>query len=86
MKMLPLPFFTELDNARNTLLAGAGGCFDLFSGPPLYFGLKKAGKTVHLANLSFSFLPPPEATREKRLSPSLLQVTADTPSFGEYFP
>jgi hypothetical protein len=42
--MLELPFFAELKNARNILLAGAGGGFDIFSGLPLYFGLKNAGK------------------------------------------
>ncbi len=68
------------------MLAGAGGGFDIFSGLPLYFGLKAAGKQVYLANLSFSFLPPPQVTKEPRLSPSLIKVTADTPLFGNYFP
>ena len=39
-----------------------------------------------MANLSFSFLPPPQATKEERPSPSLLKVTADTLLFGDYFP
>ena len=56
--MLKLPFFTELEAAKNILIAGAGGGYDIFSGLPLYFGLQAAGKKVHLANLSFSFLPP----------------------------
>jgi len=84
--MLELPFFKELDNAQNILLAGAGGGFDIFSGLPLYFGLEAAGKKVHLANLSFSFLPPAQVTKETRLSPSLLKVTADTPLLSDYFP
>jgi hypothetical protein len=84
--MLNLPFFGELDQARNVLLAGAGGGFDIFSGLPLYFGLKDAGKQVHLASLSFSFLPPPQVTKESRWSPSLLNATADTPAFTDYFP
>ncbi len=84
--MLRLPFFDELSDAQTVLLAGAGGGFDVFSALPLYFGLKNAGKTVYLANLSFSFLPPPQATKEERLSPSVLKVTADTPLFGDYFP
>lgn len=57
MNCLHLPFFTELDHARIILLAGAGGGFDIFSGLPLYFGLRDAGKQVHLANLSFSSRP-----------------------------
>jgi hypothetical protein len=84
--MLKLPFFTELEKSQNILLAGAGGGFDIFSGLPLYFGLQAEGKQVYLANLSFSFLPPPQVTKEERLSPSLLKVTADTPLFSDYFP
>jgi len=38
-------------------IAGAGGGFDVFSGLPLYFGLRAAGKKVTLANLSFSKVP-----------------------------
>lgn len=84
--MLRLPFFAELEEARNVLVAGAGGGFDVFSGLPLYFGLKAAGKTVHLGSLSFSFLPPESATGVPRLSPSLLEVNADTRGFTDYFP
>ena len=84
--MLELPFFKELDKAQNILIAGAGGGFDIFSGLPLYFSLEAAGKQIHLANLSFSFLPPPQVTKESRLSPSLLKVTADTPVLTDYFP
>jgi len=84
--MLELPFFKELEKSKNILLAGAGGGFDIFSGLPLYFGLEAAGKRIHLANLSFSFLPPHQVTKEDRLSPSLLKVTADTPLLTDYFP
>jgi hypothetical protein len=84
--MLQLPFFAELENVGNILIAGAGGGFDIFSGLPLYFGLKNAGKTVHLANLSFSVLSPPGKTNEDRLSPALCRVTANTPVIGSYFP
>ena len=80
--MLKLPFFQELDKAENILIAGMGGGFDIFCGLPLYFSLKAQGKQVHLANLSFSFLPP----LDDRLSPTMLAVTADTPRFGDYFP
>jgi hypothetical protein len=84
--MLKLPFHHELEKSQNVLLAGAGGGFDIFSGLPLYFGLKALGKQVHLANLSFSFLPPTQVTKEDRLSPALLKVTADTPLLTDYFP
>ena len=81
--MLELPFITQLNEGKRILLAGAGGGFDIFCALPLYFSLKGAGKTVFLANLSFSFLPPID---EERLNPNLLRVTADTPLFGDYFP
>src|SRR3954465_402545 len=71
MDYLRLPFFAELDRASAVLLAGAGGGFDVFSGLPLYFGLRQAGKQVHLANLSFSHLegasaPSPSSGRCRR--------------------
>lgn len=81
--MLTAPFLQELEPAQNVLIAGIGGGFDVFSGLPLYFGLQQAGKRVHLANLSFSRLPPePEA----RLAPALLRVSAVTPLVDRYFP
>jgi hypothetical protein len=82
MQLLNLPLFSELNTAETILLAGAGGGFDIFCGLPLYFSLKAMGKTVYLANLSFSNLP----DDEMRLSPSLLKVTADTPCPRNYFP
>lgn len=84
--MLTLPFFDELSGSKNILVAGAGGGYDIFCGLPLYFGLRSEGKNVYLANLSFSFLPPAGAVGKERLSPSLLEVTADTPLFTHYFP
>ena len=83
--MLQLPFFAQLDDAQNILLAGAGGGFDIFSGLPLYFGLKNAGKAVYLANLSFSNLPY-QGPMDTRLSPALCRVTANTPPDDIYFP
>src|SRR3954454_8804934 len=83
MPYLNLPFFAELDKANSILLAGAGGGFDIFSGLPLYFGLRAAGKQVHLANLSFSHL---EAATGRRLAPAALEVTADSAARAAYFP
>lgn len=84
--MLRLPVFDVLADAKNILVAGAGGGYDVFCGLPLYFGLRAEGKNVHLANLSFSFLPPEHITNEPRLSPSLLKVTPETPLLTDYFP
>jgi len=68
MDLLRLPIFRELDGANRILLAGAGGGFDIFCGLPLYFGLRAAGKSVHLANLSFAPLHTsrPAAGRRRR--------------------
>ena len=51
---LNLPILNQLKDSQNILIAGAGGGFDVFCGLPIYFTLKEMGKTVHLANLSFS--------------------------------
>jgi hypothetical protein len=51
---LNLPILDKLADSTNILIAGAGGGFDIFVGLPIYFTLKALGKTVHLANYSFS--------------------------------
>jgi hypothetical protein len=81
--LLHLPFFAEIQDARNILVAGAGGGFDLFCGLPLYFGLRAAGRQVYLANLSFSAL---RSTTARQLGPALFEVTADTDRIRRYFP
>jgi hypothetical protein len=50
------PLFAALAPARNVLIAGAGGGFDVYAGLPLALALWQSGVTVHLANLSFSEL------------------------------
>ena len=82
--MLSIPFFDDLSHAKNILIAGAGGGFDVFSGLPLYVALQRAGKTVHLANLTFSNLPPDSAGRA--LTDVLVEVTADSEGSKYYFP
>jgi len=76
-------FFSRLESAKSVLIAGAGGGFDIFSGLPLYFHLRAAGKTVHLANLSFSDIHSAEG---RFLTPALLEVRWDTQSRASYFP
>ena len=51
---LNLPILHLLEKSQNILIAGAGGGFDVFAGLPLYFALRDLGKTVHLANYSFT--------------------------------
>jgi hypothetical protein len=66
-------------------LAGAGGGFDVFSGLPLYYGLRDQGKDVFLANLSFTNL---EQVGGRRVTRALKEVTADSspPPYVNYFP
>ena len=82
--LFSLPFWDKLEGAQTVLLAGAGGGYDIFCGLPLYHRLKSAGKTVHLANLSFSDLG--GSTGKWLRAPTLLRV--DGNSFGneKYFP
>jgi hypothetical protein len=53
---LNLPILEQVADSKNILIAGAGGGFDIYSGLPVYFTLRESGKTVHLANLSFTNL------------------------------
>ena len=81
--MLTLPFLAEIEKSENVLIAGAGGGFDIFSGLPLYFGLRETGKRVHLANLSFSDI---HSSTGRRFASSLVEVTATTEGREFYFP
>lgn len=78
-----LPFFNKIEKANNVLIAGAGGGFDVFCGLPLYFWLKGKGKTVHLANLSFSDLGYSDGERP---TPGLVRVLPGTNGSSAYFP
>ncbi|WP_417913508.1 hypothetical protein [Candidatus Electronema sp. JM] len=75
MNLASQPLFDELKDSKNIFIAGAGGGFDVFSGLPVYFSLRKHGKKVFLANLSFSNLS--EATGVQLTSSALL-VNADS--------
>jgi hypothetical protein len=81
MSFLQLPFYGEIERAQRVLIAGMGGGFDVYCGLPLYFGLRAAGKTVHLANLSFSPLP-----AGRQLGPALFEIRHDSRVDGWYFP
>jgi hypothetical protein len=83
MEFLRLPFFDAIADAKTVLLAGAGGGYDIFTGLPLYFGLRAAGKTVHLANLSFSHL---YASNGRRIGEALVEVRHRTEGSLRYFP
>ncbi len=83
LKHLQMPFIDQLQEASSVLIAGAGGGYDVFSGLPLYFALREEGKTVHLANLSFSRL---KAASGRRLTPAMLEVTPESGGSQSYFP
>lgn len=53
---MQIPFFDAMASARSVLIAGAGGGFDVVSGIPIYLYLRRLGKQVTLANLSFTEL------------------------------
>ncbi len=77
------PLFERLMGAEHILIAGAGGGFDVFSGLPLYFRLRELGKTVSLANLSFTRL---ERVEGRTLAPGLMEVDGHTLGPAQYFP
>jgi len=80
--MLELPLLARLRSARCVLIAGAGGGFDLFSGLPLAFALRREGATVHLASLSFTYLGGTDAPHRGW---GVFEVNANSEG-GDYFP
>ena len=80
-----IPFFEQLSQGKRFLVAGIGGGFDVASGIPIYLYLRKLGKDVALANLSFSEL---RFTDSEEISPGAYLVTRqsrDVPYFPEKF-
>jgi len=80
-----IPLFQELEDSQNILLAGAGGGFDIYSGIPLYFNLKKQGKNVVIGNFSFTWL---SDTTSKQVFPNCYKIgMGDSDLSGRnYFP
>ncbi|MEV6343236.1 DUF1152 domain-containing protein [Actinoplanes sp. NPDC051851] len=78
------PLFAVLEDARNVLIAGAGGGFDVYAGLPLAFALQAGGATVHLASLSFSELE--LVDRESWVADHVVAVTPASTSPDWYFP
>jgi hypothetical protein len=81
MSELHLP--SSLENSRRVLVAGAGGGFDVYAGLPIYARLRRLGKQVFLANLSFTLL---ETTAARKLAPALYLVEPTTVGAEVYFP
>jgi len=78
------PLFAALSGARNVLIAGAGGGFDVYAGLPLAVALWDAGVQVHLANLSFTQLELLDL--DAWFAENVAAVTPDTKGPEEYFP
>jgi hypothetical protein len=68
---LNLPFFESLRNAKNILIAGAGGGFDVFAGLPIYHELHNQGRKVYLANYSFTDLENASCVQGYKEAPAL---------------
>lgn len=81
MNELQLP--STLENSRRVLVAGAGGGFDVYAGLPIYERLRRLGKQVFLANLSFTLL---ETTGARMLTRALYVVEPTTAGADLYFP
>ena len=80
---LASPIFEKLRKSERVLIAGAGGGFDIFAGVPLFLALRDAGKSVSLANLSFTNL---RNTTAAEMMPSLFHVNHQTNGEPQYFP
>lgn len=81
---LNLPILDKLNHSEHILIAGMGGGYDVFSGLPIYFELKKLGFDVHLANFSFSDID--ALTEGEALTDTLVGVTIDIEGIFDYFP
>jgi hypothetical protein len=77
------PLFDRIGGAQRVLVAGAGGGFDVFAGVPLFAALQVNGKSVFLANLTFTYLGGTDATA---LSRGLFRVGPATTGEAAYFP
>jgi hypothetical protein len=75
--------FAPLGGARRVLLAGAGGGFDVLCAVPIASALRRAGKDVVFANLTFTHLGGTDAVF---LEPALAVVTPTTQGEDRYFP
>lgn len=79
---MQIPFFDKIASAEIVLIAGVGGGFDIMSGMPLYRYLRKLGKKVILANLSFSDLV---SSNSEMITKGLYRITEDSNTLP-YFP
>jgi hypothetical protein len=77
------PLLSRLARHERILIAGAGGGFDVYAGLPLALALRRAGKQVFFANLTFTYLG---ETDVSYLAPHVAVVTPTTTGADRYFP
>jgi hypothetical protein len=86
-RLYEVPFFVELERkqAKNILLAGCGGGYDIYAGLPLYYALKDR-YNVFLAN--YSFTEASTLIKAENIGQTICyKVKADTPCAPlTYFP
>ncbi|MEV4331163.1 DUF1152 domain-containing protein [Streptomyces sp. NPDC049597] len=78
------PLFARLASAERVLVAGAGGGFDVYAGLPIALSLIHQGKTVHLANLTFSAVE--GLPLDAWLAPDVAEITPESAPHQTYFP
>jgi len=83
VSLLDAPPFQALRSSERVLIAGAGGGFDVFCGVPLAHALRRAGKEVTFANLTFTYLGGTDAVM---LLPALAAIETTTEGEDKYFP
>ena len=81
---LNVPDIAALNDARTILLIGMGGGYDIFCGLPLRYALQEIGKTVHLANLSFTALK--FIKNAEILAPGVYGIKTDCRTVLQYAP
>ncbi|MFD3463157.1 DUF1152 domain-containing protein [Nocardia fluminea] len=81
--LLDTSVLIRLTDTERVLVVGAGGGFDLLSGLPIAFALREQGKTVFLANLTFTAAT---RTTARSVAPGLFEVDAATEGQSGYFP
>src|SRR5438876_3760274 len=82
--MLSQPIVDDLRDAQTILIAGCGGGYDVFGAIPLMSELEAAGKSVHLASLSFTALTLLE--KVDPIGPHLFRVDASAATESAYCP
>lgn len=84
--MLEQPIDAALSGARNVLLAGCGGGYDVLGAVPLLASLADRGCDVHLASLSFTYLNGLDGTAQSAAIPNLYEVPSSAASGDVYCP